>query len=393
MNHTTINKIIDLDCVKVKKVVHTDTCIKLFLETRPYPQTCPVCGLSTCTVHDYRLQTIKDLPMQMKHCFLVLRKRRYRCSCGKRFYESYSFLPKYFHRTKRLTAGIANAFYSTTTVKAVAELYNVSPATVARIISYLNFPKPHLPETISIDEFRGNAGNEKFQTIITDPINHRILDILPSRNSSKLSSYFRDIPKSERYAVKFFSCDMSKSFKDLAQTYFPNAIIVIDRYHFVRQVYWALDNVRKRIQSRLSDKLRKYFKRSRYLLRKPYSMLSKEDKQTADIMLLYSDDLRRALWLKEKFREICNQEEYSLRRAGIFEWIKAAEQSGLKEFEKVANTYRNWSKYILNSLKYTWISNGPTEGFNNKIKVIKRISYGIRNFRYFRTRILMATAK
>lgn len=63
-----------------------------------------------------------------------------------------------------------------------------------------------------------------------------------------------------------------------------------------------------------------------------------------------------------------------------------------KEFNAAITSFRNNYKYILNSLKYRHISNGHTEGFNNKIKVLKRISYSVRNFTYFRNRILMATA-
>ena len=71
----------------------------------------------------------------------------------------------------------------------------------------------------------------------------------------------------------------------------------------------------------------------------------------------------------------------------IYKWVKIAEKSGIPEFENCAKTYRNWSEGILNAFKYGY-TNGPTEGFNNKIKVLKRISYGVRNFKRFRTRIL-----
>lgn len=71
-------------------------------------------------------------------------------------------------------------------------------------------------------------------------------------------------------------------------------------------------------------------------------------------------------------------------------WIATAETCGMKDFEDVAATYRRFSKGIFNAFKYG-ITNGPTEGFNNKIKVMKRISYGIRNFERFRTRILHCT--
>ena len=108
-------------------------------------------------------------------------------------------------------------------------------------------------------------------------------------------------------------------------------------------------------------------------------------------MLLYNDDLRLAHYLKEWFYRICQNPKYTEQRKEFFEWISTAEQSQLPEFEACANTYRHWSKEILNAFKYGHITNGPTEGFNNKIKVLKRTSYGIRNFKRFRTRILLTT--
>ena len=137
--------------------------------------------------------------------------------------------------------------------------------------------------------------------------------------------------------------------------------------------------------------LRKYYKRSRSLILHRYTTLKDEDKQRCDLMLLYNDDLRLAHYLKERFFEICQNPKYSEQRTDFFDWIKMAENSGLKEFEDCAKTYRHWSKEILNAFKYKFIANGPTEGFNNKIKVLKRTSYGVRNFKRFRTRILLAT--
>ena len=104
-------------------------------------------------------------------------------------------------------------------------------------------------------------------------------------------------------------------------------------------------------------------------------------------MLQYNDDLRLAHKLKEDFYDICQCEQYKKQRLDFWKWIKIAETCGIPEFEKCAATYRHWSKGILNAFKYG-LTNGPTEGLNNKIKVLKRTSYGIRNFSRFRTRIL-----
>ena len=391
MHNHCINKLLNIEGVIVKKVVHADTFAKIYLETKPKEHICPVCGALTKRIHDYRMQTIKDLPFQLKHCYLVLKKRRYTCSCGKRFYEDYSFLPRYFQRTSRLTAFIAATLHDTASVSSIAEKCNVSVSTVNRILDTISFHRPTLSRAISIDEFKGNAGGEKYQCILVDPVKHSVLDILPSRSQNLLTSYFRDIPKKERYRIDFFVCDMWRPYTDLAKTFFPNATIIIDKYHFIRQTTWAIENVRKRLQKTMPANLRKYYKRSRSLILTRYDKLKDDNKKACDLMLLYNDDLRLAHYLKEWFYRICQNPKYSEQRKEFFEWISTAEQSQLPEFEKCAETYRHWSKEILNAFKYSHITNGPTEGFNNKIKVLKRTSYGIRNFEHLRTRILLTT--
>ena len=389
MHNHCINKLLNIEDVIVKKILHSDHYVKIFLDTKPREHFCPSCGQSTKRVHDYRMQTIKDLPFQMKHCYLVLRKRRYVCSCGKRFYENYSFLPRYFQRTSRLTAFIAAALHDSQPISSIAKTCNVSTATVNRILDTISFDRPRLPRAISIDEFKGNADGQKYQCILVDPIKHSVLDILPSRSQAQLVSYFRDIPKSERYRVEFFVCDMWKTYTELAKTFFPNATVVIDKYHFIRQTTWAIENVRKRLQKTMPANLRRYYKRSRSLILTRYGNLKDENKRACDLMLQYNDDLRLAHYLKEWFYDICQNPKYSEQRKEFFDWISTAEQSQIPEFEKCAVTYRNWCHEILNAFKYSHITNGPTEGFNNKIKVLKRTSYGIRNFKHFRTRILL----
>lgn len=391
MHNYCINKLLNIEEVIVKKVVHADTFIKIYLATKPKEHSCPACGALTKRIHDYRMQTIKDLPFQLKHCYLLLKKRRYICSCGKRFYENYSFLPRYFHRTSRLTAFIAATLHDTISLSSVAKRCNVSTSTVNRILDTISFQRPTLSQTISIDEFKGNAGGEKYQCILVDPVKHSVLDILPSRSQTFLTSYFREIPKAERYRIKFFVCDMWRPYTDLAKTFFPNATIVIDKYHFIRQTTWAIESVRKRLQKTMPVNLRKYYKRSRSLILTRYDKLKDENKKSCDLMLLYNDDLRLAHYLKEWFYRICQNPRYSEQRKEFFDWISTAEQSQLPEFVKCAATYSHWSREILNAFKYGHITNGPTEGFNNKIKVLKRSSYGIRNFEHFRTRILLTT--
>lgn len=95
--------------------------------------------------------------------------------------------------------------------------------------------------------------------------------------------------------------DMNYVYRDIAETYFPNATIFIDRFHVVRYVTWALENVRKRIQKNMHTSKRKYFKRSRRILLSHYWMLSEENKQALEMMLTQSNELAVAYYLKEQF--------------------------------------------------------------------------------------------
>lgn len=387
MHSNSTKNLLNLEDVIIKKIVQADCFVKIFIETKPVEQICPCCGTTTKRIHDYRLQTIKDLPFQLKHTLLVLRKRRYLCSCGKKFYESYTFIPRYHRRTPRLSYKIVNMLRSTRSIKSVAEETNVSVTTVTRLLDTISYTSPTLPPCLSIDEFKGNAETGKYQCILVDAKKHCILDILPDRTHNHLVEYFSGYKLSERYKVKFFISDMWQPYVDLAKTFFPDAIIIIDKYHFIRQVTWAIENVRKRLQKTMPANLRKYYKRSHKLILTRYHKLKDENKKSCDLMLQYNDDLRLAHSLKEWFYELCQNPKYSYQRTAFWKWIKNAELSGIPEFETCAKTYRNWSSGILNAFKYGY-TNGPTEGYNNKIKVLKRTSYGIRNFKRFRTRII-----
>ena len=151
------------------------------LETNPKEQICPACGKSTKKIHDYRMQTIKDLPFQLKHCYLILHKRRYVCSCGKRFYEDYEFLPRYFHRTTRLTAFIASALHENRPLSSIAQMYNVSTATVNRILDTIFFDVPKIAYSArTAHPFRRNGAPFRFKLSKAQQVDYLLLVILRS---------------------------------------------------------------------------------------------------------------------------------------------------------------------------------------------------------------------
>jgi transposase len=140
----------------------------------------------------------------VKHTSLILRKRRYRCSsCGKRFFEHNSFLPRYHRMTNRLAAYIISKLSDVRSFTSVAREvksfgFNHNPdfLIVSTMESRSNYPK--LYQLMSLKAIQNN---EKYQCILTDPVRHRILDILPARYNHKLTEYFSRIDRSQ---TKYF---------------------------------------------------------------------------------------------------------------------------------------------------------------------------------------------
>lgn len=381
------SKLLGMEHMEITETEVMDTSVTLYVSMEQRTCECPACGALTSKVHDYRTQKVKDIPLQGKTLTWMYKKRRYVCtSCGKRFYEANYLLPKFHRLTNRLCLYTVDRLCENRTRKDIAKESGVSESTVTRWLRLSERGNPSvLPKVLSIDEFRGNAGGEKFQAILTDPVHHRIVDILPSCSHYCLYEYLRSFPC--RSSVSHFVMDMRKEYADIARSLFPNANIVIDHFHVVRYVCWALENVRKRVQKKLSPDQRKYFKRSRKLLLTHMDKLNDENKAAVERMLLLDRDLREAYLLKEKFYEFMASSSSQEARELLRQFRLFAAVSDIPEFEPVLTMLKNWGPYILNSFDCPY-SNGFAEGCNNRIKALKRTAFGYRSFDLFRARIL-----
>ena len=384
-----ITKLLDMEHMILKDVDTFSNRLVLHVEMERRVCECPQCRTLTDTVHDYRTQRIKDSPIQGKTVVWMYRKRRYRCPCcGKRFYESNYLLPKWHRITNRLALLSMNMLEEKRSRKDIARACGVSESTVGRWLQFVEYGRPPtLPSVVSIDEFKGNTDYGKFQGIITDPVRHRVLDVLPTCYAREFDQYFSAFPSRDQ--VRYFVCDMKKEYVAMAKRRFPNATIVIDRFHVVRYCTWALENVRKRVQKKLMPEQRKYFKRSRKLLLARMSSLSAQNKAAVERMLVFDRDLREAYLLKEVFYRFMASKDIAEARQRLKEFRLHAFVADVPEFGACLSMLQNWEKYILNAFDCPY-SNGFTEGCNNAIKVLKRIAFGYRSFHNFRRRILLS---
>ena len=378
-------EILGLQDAKIKNVRENSGVCEITIEQPRKATKCPRCGEMTDRIHDYRYQRVKELPAFGKAVVLVLRKRRYACTCGKRFAEPNTYLTKYQRMTQRTIIALLEKLRASCSYTEVAREFNVSVSTVIRYFKNVRYSKPSkLPEVIGIDEFKGNSGGEKFHGILTDLNQNKVLDILKTRYERDLCDYFREY---DRSGVKYFVSDMYKPYADIAACYFPKATYVIDKYHWVRQAIWAFEAVRKEIQKKISKEHRIYFKKSRFLLLMHMNKLTDDQLRQVMIMLDISPSLSTAYFLKEQLYAILEESDPDKQKKLLSDWIEEASESDIPAFTKCANTYRTWFKPISNSF-FCPYTNGFTEGCNNKIKVMKRNAYGVRNFTRFRNRIL-----
>ena len=191
------------------------------------------------------------------------------------------------------------------------------------------------------------------------------------------------------------------------QIMFPHAKYVVDRFHYTRYIMDALDKVRIRLQKEYGYNSKEYRmlknKNNITLLRKysndidwwTYTKRYK-NKHMVDVLkydlreelLALNHELHQAYVLKELFLDLLSYSDYEHAEEEIKEWIRVCKDCGLDEFEEASKTINNWLPYIVNSFIDKRFSNGFTEGLNNKIKVIKRVAFGYKNFKFFRIRLM-----
>ena len=107
------------------------------------------------------------------------------------------------------------------------------------------------------------------------------------------------------------------------------------------------------------------------------------------ILTNYSENLRIAYREKECLLDILHSEDsFEIKSKNFNDWVMRNLESDIPQLKSCAETYQHWYREIVNSLAVPY-SNGPTEGFNNKIKVLKRVSFGMRNFTNFKARIML----
>jgi transposase len=389
-------KIPGLEDVTITKIDKIEDRMAIYVKMDVLTHRCPNCGEKTRKIHDYRMQKIKHLKWFERLSYIFYNKRRYKCeACGKRFYEKNSFVDRYKRFSREWNQAVNVRSVKARTFKEISQQFGASSSTIIRRFDELAMRElsdiKELPRVIAIDEYKGDTKEGKYQLIIADGKTKEPIDILPNRRNKTIVNYLRKYGAN----VEIVVMDMSHSFKSAVRKALNKPIIIADRFHFCRYIYWALDSVRRRVQTSWDDYDRKKCKNMRHVFYKNSEKLSENDRWYLNRYRHMSKELDLAYQLKEEFcvwfkRAKQNGfENIRQTKEGLYRFYELVEQSGIPEFKRNIKTLKNWQVEILNSFVYGY-SNGFLEGINNHTKVIKRNAFGFRNFERSRARILLS---
>ena len=386
--------------------------IELEIENKSKKVRCPVCHKFTSSVHG-KLKPIRSVYIDAcgSKVDLIIHKKRYRCyACNKIFTEELSINTcKGSISNKVKIQSRKDLLNYNLSLKFIADKNRVSIYTVEKEMLEIESTMPehiiNLPRVISFDEFKADTEEGKYAFILNDPVHKKVLDILPNRKKEYLLQYFTYCKN--RHSVEFVISDMYEPYLLVTKIMFPKAKYIVDRFHYIRYIMDALDEIRIRLQHKYGEKSKEYKllknKKNVSLLRKYgneidwwiYTQRYKNghmvDVLPIDILheiFTISNELKEGYYLKEDFLDIVNHATYEDAEVQIEKWISKCIISNIPEFIEAAGTISRWKEYIVNSFIDERYSNGFTEGTNKKIKVIKRVGFGYKSFKLLRARIL-----
>lgn len=388
-------ELLEIPGLKIDSVSYESRRIILFCHTEGADSVCPRCGSSSGQqVKRYEERKIRDLDISGKEVWLHVRMRQWGCDCGHYYHERLEWADpgKSYSKRQAKFIFLCCARQAFTEVGAI---HNMCPKTIERLYyeqakGEINLPARYAQvRKLGIDELAHRKGKGDFCCVLTDLERGTQLDLLKDRKKATLIAHFQQLGPEFCAQITDVSCDMWGPYVDVARQCFPQARITIDRFHVVKALHEALDTIRKSL--RRKQPREELYKNLRWLLFKRSDQLRPEEKKSLCEALLASPRLRAAYQLRNAFHAIfdhdttCEQAHEHLQQ-----WIDKVKASQDPAWETFLKTLNKWKIEILNFVE-SGISNAVTEGLNNLIRYIKRISFAIPNFEHMRLRVLAAS--
>jgi len=320
--------------------------------------------------------------------------RRVQCkSCGKVKRERLEFLADNPFYTKRFAFYVGRRCRSGT-IKDVAQELKLDWDTVKVLekqymAAQLVKAGTPGPKAIGIDEISIRKGHT-YRIVVSDLIRHRPIWFGgEDRSEASMGKFYDWLGKRKTAGVRLAVMDMWKPFRNATTAYAPQAAILFGKFHIMRHLGEALDKVRKAEYRRLSGKDQRYIKGQKYTLLSHRENLTMEGRRSLKTLLAANKRLNTAYLLKESFGQLWDYEREGWARRFFENWRASLKWQRLESYEKFAKMIdRHWDGIAAYCRPENKVSLGFVEGFNNKIRVIQRRAYGLRDEEYLRLKVL-----
>jgi transposase len=381
-----------LDCQEIEGIG-----IVITIEKSVNYCSCPTCGGITKSIHQNHWRTIHDLPWSEKTVLLKINRRQFKChKCNKVFSEKLDFVEKNKAYTKRLAVDIVQQVLDSN-IHSVAGRNDLSDEEVESMLKGQVSPILNINlnqvRRLGIDEIALVKGQGNYLAVLVDLDTHKPIEIVKSRRTEEIREVligwgFQVLEKIEEVSI-----DLWAPYKKLVEELMHNANINADIFHVMKQVNDELDAMRKaekRAAMSLENKSEKDrilegLNKSKYSFIKNEDSLNEKQKEKLKSAQEVSPILAKMHKLKEDFRDIFESTvSWGDSIIKLLDWMHDA----LSYFPKSIGTMVRWFGEIVGYFDGRTTS-GTVEGINNKLKLIKRLGYGFRNFSNFRLRSLL----
>ena len=344
--------------------------------------------------YDRKTRLVRDLSSGDARIYLQLEIRRVQCwQCCKVKREKLPFLADSPFYTKRF------AFYvgrrcTTQTVKDVAKELHLDWRAVKELeMQYMleklrRTGKPN-PKVIGIDEISIRKGHI-YRIVVSDLEKRRPIWFGgEDRSEESMNLFYEELGPAKTKRIRLAVMDMWKPFEKSTRQKAPQASILYDKFHIMGHLNKALDKIRKSEYARLTGKDRKFVKGQKFALLSHRENLTTEGRKGLRILFAANKRLNTAYILKEEFEQLWDYRSEAWARKFFENWKASLKWQRLKPYEKFAKMIEcHWDGIASFCKPENKVPLGFVEGLNNKIRVIQRRAYGLRDEEYLRLKIL-----
>ena len=363
---------------------------------------CHRCGKMIRKFHGHDgWKSIRYLPVFGRPAYLRYRPKRYQCQeCeGKptttqtlEWYHSNS--PHAIAYDEHILLQLVNATIEDVAMKEGLGYDSVLGALERQVDEKVNWSSYTKLKTLGLDEIALKKGHRDFVVIVTARLEDErvvILGVLADRLKDTVIEFLRSIPERLKKTIETVCSDMYDGYIEAVREELKSSQIVIDRFHVTRSYRDGVDEFRKselkRLKEELPEKTYLELKGSLWACRKKYEDLRPEERKVRKLFFEHAPKLKLAYTLQDQLSAIFDQSiSKKVAKIRIQAWKKRVQASGLNCFDRFIKTLERWWEEILNFF-VARRNSGFVEGFNNKLKVLKRRCYGIYNLKHLFQRI------